>query len=261
MPQATVFAMQQCRNEGKLAATPASRKRRTAEWAAAGGRTGPRMSGRASGAAPLPRQSSTDGGGACMVQSNRAQKAEEGKKARKHKPLTRTLSSPGESRTPASAPPSRFSVSQRTSPADRRRRPHFVYNRLPTISLSIPDRRPPHPARPLSQASADLHGRRATRVFGSTTNPAVLPMATVPVNPKPFLNNLTGKPVIVKLKWGMEYKGYLVSVDSYMNLQLANTEEYIDGQFSGNLGEILIRCNNVMYMRGVPEDTEIEDAE
>ena len=31
--------------------------------------------------------------------------------------------------------------------------------------------------------------------------------AAVPVNPKPFLNNLTGKPVIVKLKWGMEYKG------------------------------------------------------
>ena len=30
---------------------------------------------------------------------------------------------------------------------------------------------------------------------------------TIPVNPKPFLNNLTGKRVIVKLKWGMEYKG------------------------------------------------------
>lgn len=30
---------------------------------------------------------------------------------------------------------------------------------------------------------------------------------TVPVNPKPFLNELTGKTVIVKLKWGMEYKG------------------------------------------------------
>ena len=29
----------------------------------------------------------------------------------------------------------------------------------------------------------------------------------VPVNPKPFLNDLTGKPVIAKLKWGMEYKG------------------------------------------------------
>ena len=33
---------------------------------------------------------------------------------------------------------------------------------------------------------------------------------TVPVNPKPFLNDLTGKPVIVKLKWGMEYKGVLL---------------------------------------------------
>ncbi len=133
----------------------------------------------------------------------------------------------------------------------------------------------------------------------------------MPVNPKPFLNDLTGNPIIVKLKWGMEYKGaqilsqrllaflgatclrtsrsklsgtvelrrmragstgraaaagnclparrsrlpathphclllsasagFLVSVDAYMNLQLANTEEYIDGQFTGNLGEVLIR--------------------
>ena len=35
-------------------------------------------------------------------------------------------------------------------------------------------------------------------------------MQTVPVNPKPFLNNLTGKRVIVKLKWGMEYKGFIL---------------------------------------------------
>ena len=35
----------------------------------------------------------------------------------------------------------------------------------------------------------------------------VCTLQTVPVNPKPFLNDLTGKPVIVKLKWGMEYKG------------------------------------------------------
>ncbi|DBB12785.1 hypothetical protein WJX82_010267 [Trebouxia sp. C0006] len=84
--------------------------------------------------------------------------------------------------------------------------------------------------------------------------------ATVPVNPKPFLNELTGKIVVVKLKWGMEYKGYLVSVDAYMNLQLANTEEFIEGQFTGNLGEVLIRCNNVLYMRGVPEGDEDGEA-
>jgi len=76
------------------------------------------------------------------------------------------------------------------------------------------------------------------------------------VNPKPFLVELTGKPVIVKLKWGMEYKGYLVSVDEYMNLQLANAEEFVDGQLTGNLGELLIRCNNVLYLRGVPEEEE-----
>uniref|UniRef100_A0A0D9S0Q8 Small nuclear ribonucleoprotein F n=1 Tax=Chlorocebus sabaeus TaxID=60711 RepID=A0A0D9S0Q8_CHLSB len=84
---------------------------------------------------------------------------------------------------------------------------------------------------------------------------AVVTMS-LPLNPKPFLNGLTGKPVMVKLKWGMEYKGYLVSVDGYMNMQLANTEEYIDGALSGHLGEVLIRCNNVLYIRGVEEEEE-----
>ncbi|KAM0844475.1 hypothetical protein ACQ4PT_057035 [Festuca glaucescens] len=116
------------------------------------------------------------------------------------------------------------------------------------------------PRRADNSTSADVLGRQLDEYLVDDLLGRVFKQ-TVPVNPKPFLNNLTGKPVIVKLKWGMEYKGYLVSVDSYMNLQLANTEEYIDGQFSGNLGEILIRCNNVMYLRGVPEDTEIEDAE
>merc|ERR1711998_721423 len=79
-------------------------------------------------------------------------------------------------------------------------------------------------------------------------------MSQIPVNPKPYLADLTGKPIFVKLKWGMEYKGYLVSVDAYMNLQLASAEEYVDGNFTGNLGEVLIRCNNVLYLRAAPED-------
>ncbi|XP_033028344.1 LOW QUALITY PROTEIN: small nuclear ribonucleoprotein F-like [Lacerta agilis] len=80
------------------------------------------------------------------------------------------------------------------------------------------------------------------------------------LNPKPFLNGLTGKPGMVKLKWGMEqYKGYLISVDGYKNMQLANTEEYIDGALSGHLDEVLIRCNNVLYIRGVEEDGEIRE--
>ncbi|KAI8086613.1 uncharacterized protein BX664DRAFT_336298 [Halteromyces radiatus] len=81
--------------------------------------------------------------------------------------------------------------------------------------------------------------------------------AFVPVNPKPFLNDLTGKAVVVKLKWGGEYKGYLTSVDAYMNLQLQNTEEFQEGVSVGVLGEVLIRCNNVLYIRGAEEDTEM----
>merc|ERR1711962_276180 len=76
----------------------------------------------------------------------------------------------------------------------------------------------------------------------------------MPVNPKPFLNGCVGKPVIVKLKWGMEYKGVLVGVDNYMNMQLANAEEFVDGTCAGALGEILIRCNNVMYIRNAGEE-------
>ena len=64
--------------------------------------------------------------------------------------------------------------------------------------------------------------------------------------------------MFVRLKWGLEYKGFLVSTDGYMNLQvcfkatlcvyiilnmlqLANTEEFQDGKSNGALGEVFIR--------------------
>ena len=63
----------------------------------------------------------------------------------------------------------------------------------------------------------------------------------IPINPQPFLIDLIDKPVIVKLKWGMEYKGILVAFDAYLNLQLFNTEEWLNGECRGNIGEALIR--------------------
>lgn len=69
------------------------------------------------------------------------------------------------------------------------------------------------------------------------------------VNPKPFLKDLQGKQVLVRLKWGeTEYKGTLLSTDSYMNLQLDQAEEIINGESKGVLGEVLIRCNNVLWI-------------
>ncbi|KAK8815223.1 hypothetical protein WA158_003435 [Blastocystis sp. Blastoise] len=81
------------------------------------------------------------------------------------------------------------------------------------------------------------------------------------VNPKPFLHSLIGKPVIVRLKWRAEYKGYLVSVDNYFNILLGNCEEYSDGAFSSRLGDVLIRCNNVLYIRGIPEEDDEQPKE
>lgn len=70
------------------------------------------------------------------------------------------------------------------------------------------------------------------------------------LNPKPFLGDLIGQPIAVKLKWhGTEYRGLLKSFDSYMNLQLVRTREFLDGQEKGALGDVLIRCNNVLYVR------------
>mmetsp|Transcript_54031 Transcript_54031/g.161744 ORF Transcript_54031/g.161744 Transcript_54031/m.161744 type:complete len:95 (+) Transcript_54031:249-533(+) len=83
-------------------------------------------------------------------------------------------------------------------------------------------------------------------------------MAQIIVNPKPFLADLTGKIVRIRLKWGQEYQGLLASSDAYMNLQLDKTEEYIDGKFAGALGEVLIRCNNVLYIKAAPVDEDDE---
>uniref|UniRef100_A0A2I3T174 Sm protein F n=1 Tax=Pan troglodytes TaxID=9598 RepID=A0A2I3T174_PANTR len=69
---------------------------------------------------------------------------------------------------------------------------------------------------------------------------------SLPLNLKYFLSGLTGEPVMVKLN-------YLVSVDGYMNMQLADAE-FINEALPGHLGEVLIRCNNVLYIRGVEEE-------
>jgi len=78
-----------------------------------------------------------------------------------------------------------------------------------------------------------------------------------------MLQSLVNEEVIVRLKWGQtEYKGRLVSVDSYMNIQLTNTEEFVDHKSTGSLGQVLIRCNNVLWIQGAgakkDEDTHMD---
>ncbi|SCU83641.1 LADA_0C12662g1_1 [Lachancea dasiensis] len=70
-----------------------------------------------------------------------------------------------------------------------------------------------------------------------------------PVNPKPFLRDLISKKIVVTLKFNKtQYKGLLVSTDNYFNLQLSDAEEFIDSQSKGKIGDIFIRCNNVLWI-------------
>ncbi|KAM9939290.1 hypothetical protein OXX80_001225 [Metschnikowia pulcherrima] len=84
-----------------------------------------------------------------------------------------------------------------------------------------------------------------------------------PINPKPFLKTLLNKPVVVRLKWNkLEYKGTLVAIDNYMNLQLEDTVEVVKGavgesadgesgkgEAGDRIGDVFIRCNNVLFIR------------
>lgn len=45
------------------------------------------------------------------------------------------------------------------------------------------------------------------------------------------MQELTGKPVYVRLKWGLEYKGFLVSTDGYMNLQVRTASSWLFSRF------------------------------
>lgn len=70
-------------------------------------------------------------------------------------------------------------------------------------------------------------------------------------DPSKMLKSLVGQRVSVKTKWGPLYVGTLVAVDKYMNLQIRGCIEQT-AQGEGELGETLLRCNNVLYIRKAP---------
>lgn len=55
----------------------------------------------------------------------------------------------------------------------------------------------------------------------------------------------------MRLKWNrLEYQGKLIAFDSYMNLQLEDALEIATkGEPGEEIGEVFIRCNNVLFVR------------
>ena len=62
--------------------------------------------------------------------------------------------------------------------------------------------------------------------------------------PADFLKSIKGKPVIVKLNSGVDYRGVLACLDGYMNIAMEQTEEYVNGQLKNKYGDAFIRGNN-----------------
>ncbi|XP_037067792.1 U6 snRNA-associated Sm-like protein LSm6 [Peromyscus leucopus] len=66
--------------------------------------------------------------------------------------------------------------------------------------------------------------------------------------PSDFLKQIIGRPVVVKLNSGVDYRGVLACLDSYMNIALEQMEEYVNGQLKNKYGDEFIRGNNVLYI-------------
>nr|ACO11959.1 U6 snRNA-associated Sm-like protein LSm6 [Lepeophtheirus salmonis]ACO11972.1 U6 snRNA-associated Sm-like protein LSm6 [Lepeophtheirus salmonis] len=66
--------------------------------------------------------------------------------------------------------------------------------------------------------------------------------------PKDFLKQILGRPVLVKLNSGSDYRGVLSCLDGHMNIALEQTEEYCEGQLKNKYGDCFLRGNNVLYI-------------
>ncbi len=67
--------------------------------------------------------------------------------------------------------------------------------------------------------------------------------------PLTTLQKSTKKNVIVRLKTEVEYKGKMENVDSYMNLIMTDAEELHDSKVIANYGRVILRGNNVLFIK------------
>ena len=72
---------------------------------------------------------------------------------------------------------------------------------------------------------------------------------TTAKRPLTTLQKNVKKLVIVRLKNEVEYKGKMKNVDSYMNLIMTDAEELTDGKTVGKFGRVILRGNNVLFIK------------
>ena len=72
---------------------------------------------------------------------------------------------------------------------------------------------------------------------------------TTTKRPLTTLQKSTKKNIIVRLKNEVEYKGKMENVDSYMNLIMTDAEELINGKPIWKFGRVIVRGNNVLFIK------------
>ena len=73
--------------------------------------------------------------------------------------------------------------------------------------------------------------------------------AATPKRPLTTLQKGVNKKVVVRLKSDIEYKGKMNNVDSYMNLITTDAEEISNGKTVANYGRVIVRGNNVLFIK------------
>ena len=114
----------------------------------------------------------------------------------------------------------------------------------------------------------------ATVTFTPVARACDTDMSAAKNNPSDFLKTVIGRPVVVKLNSGVDYRGMqrrlgcfpnldehasarmayaawsplvagvLACLDGYMNIAMEQTEEYVNGQLKAKYGDTFIRGNN-----------------
>jgi len=71
----------------------------------------------------------------------------------------------------------------------------------------------------------------------------------MPKRPLAVLQKAINKKATIRLKTDVEYRGRVSNVDAFMNVILVDAEEFEGGVKSANYGKVIVRGDNVLYVR------------
>ncbi|TRZ20339.1 hypothetical protein HGM15179_006762 [Zosterops borbonicus] len=108
----------------------------------------------------------------------------------------------------------------------------------------LPERREPDCGTISKSASKEFLESWEPTKFCTSSLPEKIKMSLRKQTPSDFLKQIIGRPVVVKLNSGVDYRGVLACLDGYMNIALEQTEEYVNGQLKNKYGDAFIRGNN-----------------